>query len=162
MRSVDISLCLPGEISDPPFHFKHDSRLIGLDFFKTYLNKGFQVLSPIFQLTTHQRQWTGKVNRTKEDLNPFTNGSLGGDSSLCVVRTSAVLHESGVVAQSTLQTPLMNHQWQFYPDKITRLFQSAQVHRSVRKALEYHEKFFGAFLSMKSQQMMISEEGRID
>ena len=36
----------------------------------------------------------------------------------------------------------------------------AWVHRSSKKLLEYHEKFFAIFLSVKSGQLMISREGK--
>jgi hypothetical protein len=37
---------------------------------------------------------------------------------------------------------------------------SAQVHRSRKKPLEHHHKFFGAFFTMKSQQAKISESSK--
>jgi hypothetical protein len=48
------------------------------------------------------------------------------------------------------QTPFMNQQWQVNPEETTRLCQSAQVHLSGKKLLEHYQKYFGAFLSMKS------------
>jgi hypothetical protein len=55
----------------------------------------------------------------------------------------------------------MNQKLQLNPEdknKNRRLCQLAQVLRSGKKPPEYHEQFFGVFLSVKSQQAMISED----
>jgi hypothetical protein len=36
------------------------------------------------------------------------------------------------------------------------------LHRNGKKPPEYHKKFFGAFLSTKSQQTMIMKEGKVN
>jgi hypothetical protein len=57
-----------------------------------------------------------------------------------------------------LQTPFSNQQGKFDPEETTRLCQLAQVLGSAKKLPEHHQKFFGAFLSMKSQQMMTTKK----
>ena len=37
-----------------------------------------------------------------------------------------------------------------------------RVYKSSQKLLEHYQKFFGAFLSLKSRQIMIIEEGKVN
>jgi hypothetical protein len=48
-----------------------------------------------------------------------------------------------------LKSPFTNQQWQFNPEEAMRFCQSGP--RLREKPLEYHKKFFGVFLSTKSQ-----------
>ena len=48
----------------------------------------------------------------------------------------------------------------FYPEETARLRKWAWVHRSSKKPLGYHKKFFGAFLSTESQQTVMGEDGK--
>ena len=58
------------------------------------------------------------------------------------------------------QAPFLNQQWQFDSEETLRLCKSAQVQGSGKEPPKYHNKFFGAFLSTKSWQVMIGKEGK--
>lgn len=71
-------------------------------------------------------------------------------------RSVAKHHESTVAVQSIWQSPVRNQQPQFNPEETVSVRQSTRVHRSGKKLLECHKKFFGKLLSMKSRQAKIS------
>jgi hypothetical protein len=55
----------------------------------------------------------------------------------------------------------MNQQW-LDPEETSGLCQSAWVCWSGKKQPEHHQKFFGSFLSIKSQQAKITDEGKVN
>jgi hypothetical protein len=52
----------------------------------------------------------------------------------------------------------MNQQQHLSPEETPRLCQLARVYRSCKKPLEHHEKFFAAFLLIKSWQTVTNKE----
>lgn len=90
----------------------------------------------------------------------FRNSSLGSLRSLLSGYQQSSSHKSAAVAWSICGKTIMSQQWQFDPEETMRLCQSAWVHRSAKKPLEYDKKSFGTFLSMLSWQMMVSKEGK--
>lgn len=66
--------------------------------------------------------------------------------------------ESAAVAPST-QTPFTNQQWQF-DQEASRLCQLAWDHGRSKRPLEHRQMFLG--MSVKSQQMMTSEEDKVN
>jgi hypothetical protein len=46
------------------------------------------------------------------------------------------------------------------PEEIARLCQPARAQGSGKKLLKHRQKFFGTFLSMKSQQMITNKNGK--
>jgi len=76
---------------------------------------------------------------------------FGGYASLHCYLSSLLGSKTPTTVQFTQKSPVMDQQWQFYSEESQRLCPLAQVHRSGKKLLEYHE-FFGELLSMKSPQ----------
>lgn len=66
----------------------------------------------------------------------FRNSSFGGGYNLCCQEVSSSVHT--------------NQQQQLDPEETARPCQSLSLQRNGKKPPGYHEKFFGAFLSMKS------------
>lgn len=136
-----------------------------LRYFKTYLNKGFKCFNlPPFHHPTEVVERKGnvlvfigqRVMRTCLEV-----VLLNGSNLYCHdISSQFTWISSGNMIPS--QIPFTNQQWQFNPERTTQTCQVDWVCESSKKPPKYHKELFSAFLSMKSRQIMISKEGKVN
>jgi hypothetical protein len=82
-----------------------------------------------------------------------------GNSNLCHQDINSSVHTNQQLQLNPLENTIYDSGVSVWSRRNPK---ALSISSSPQKQQEYHEKFFGTFLSMKSQQMIISDKGKVN